>query len=158
VQGTLDKDDDEDQGYVVEARIPWSSFDKAKAAPPKPGDAWRLNLYAMQGNSGVGWSPILGQGNFHKASRIGRIRWVDEKSDAAAVTKGPEKLATVGVAATTPPTAEAKPAPGAPAKAGAGSDIMVQKKSLQQTPASAPPAREPTTAPASAPATPAPGE
>ncbi len=133
VQGTLDKDDDEDKGYVVEARIPWSSFDKAKAAPPKPGDAWRVNVYAMQGNSGVAWSPILGQGNFHKASRFGRIRWVEKKSEAVAVTKGPEKLAAAGA----PPA----PPPAAPAK-------------LPSTPPST--VREATTAPASAPATPAP--
>jgi hypothetical protein len=29
----------------------------------------------MQNNGGVAWSPILGQGNFHKASRFGRIVW-----------------------------------------------------------------------------------
>jgi hypothetical protein len=31
----------------------------------------------MKNNSGVAWSPILGQGNFHKASRFGRVTWVD---------------------------------------------------------------------------------
>jgi hypothetical protein len=73
VNGTLDKPGDQDQGYVVEALIPWKSFHKAKAAPPKVGDEWRINLYAIQNNAGVAWSPILGQGNFHKASRFGRV-------------------------------------------------------------------------------------
>jgi len=29
----------------------------------------------MKSNGGVAWSPILGQGNFHKASRFGKIVW-----------------------------------------------------------------------------------
>lgn len=73
VNGTLDKPGDKDRGYVVEAMIPWKSFHKARQTPPKVGDEWRVNLYAMQNNSGVAWSPILGQGNFHKASRFGRL-------------------------------------------------------------------------------------
>lgn len=73
VNGTLDKPGDKDTGYVVEAKIPWKAFDKAKKAPPSPGEEWRINLYAMQNNGGVAWSPILGQGNFHKASRFGRV-------------------------------------------------------------------------------------
>jgi hypothetical protein len=77
VDGTLDDDGDRDRGYTVEAKLPWASFDKAKQTPPKPGDTWRINFYAMQDNGGVGWSPILGQGNFHRASRFGRVRWVD---------------------------------------------------------------------------------
>lgn len=74
VQGEIDKPG-EGKGYVVEARIPWTSFSKANQVPPKPGDSWRMNFYAMKNNSGVAWSPILGQGNFHKASRFGRITW-----------------------------------------------------------------------------------
>lgn len=77
VQGTLDKPGDEDEGYVVELEIPWTSFDKAKRSPPNVGDEWRINLYAMQNNRGVAWSPILGQGNFHKASRFGRVLWAE---------------------------------------------------------------------------------
>ncbi|WP_437483925.1 carbohydrate-binding family 9-like protein [Sorangium sp. So ce1014] len=76
LRGTIDDDSDEDRGYVVEAKIPWRSFAKAKAAPPSPGDAWRMNFYAMQNNGGVAWSPILGEGNFHRARRFGRVRFV----------------------------------------------------------------------------------
>lgn len=75
VKGTLDKAGDKDEGYVVEAAIPWASFAKAKQSPPAHGATWRMNFYAMQNNSGVAWSPILGQGNFHKASRFGRVVW-----------------------------------------------------------------------------------
>jgi hypothetical protein len=78
VHGTLDKSDDEDKGYTVEAMIPWKSFDKAHKAPPELGDTWRMNLYAMQNNGGVAWSAILGQGNFHKASRFGRVLFAEQ--------------------------------------------------------------------------------
>ncbi len=96
VEGTLDKADDEDEGYTVELRIPWSSFGKAAESPPKPGETWRVNLYAMQNNGGVAWSPILGQGNFHKASRFGRLKWVVERT--AAVAKAAPKGADVEAA------------------------------------------------------------
>lgn len=78
VRGTIDKPDDKDQGYLVEAFIPWKSLSKAKQIPPKVGDTWRINLYAMQNNGGVAWSAILKQGNFHKASRFGKITFAEE--------------------------------------------------------------------------------
>jgi hypothetical protein len=78
LSGTLDKADDEDKGYTVEIKVPWSSFAKAKAAPPTLGAEWRINFYAMQDNGGVAWSPILGQGNFHKASRFGRVVFAEK--------------------------------------------------------------------------------
>jgi hypothetical protein len=75
VHGTIDDDSDNDQGYTVEAKIPWASFTKAAHAPPLPGSTWRMNFYAMKNNGGTAWSPILGMGNFHRASRFGRVRW-----------------------------------------------------------------------------------
>jgi len=74
LQGTLD-DDREDEGYVVEMAIPWRSFSKAKRAPPAMNDVWRMNFYAVSSSGAAAWSPILGQGNFHKASRFGRVRF-----------------------------------------------------------------------------------
>jgi len=82
IHGTLNVSSDRDQGYVVEAKIPWSAFDKAKTIPPRPGDQWRMNFYAMRNNGGVAWSPILGQGNFHKASRFGRVTWAGSSASA----------------------------------------------------------------------------
>jgi hypothetical protein len=158
VQGTLDNNDDEDQGYSVEARIPWSSFDKAKAVPPKPGDAWRMNLYAMHDNSGVAWSPILGQGNFHRATRFARVRWVEKKSEPPPAAQGPEKLPSAATAAS-PPAAPGAPAPAGAAPKPRGGEV-VQKKAQAPAPAApasplpAPkPTPAPTTAPASAPET-----
>jgi hypothetical protein len=75
VLGTLD-DEQDDDGYIVEMAVPWTSFTKAKRSPPQPNDVWRMNFYAMQDNGGVAWSPILGQGNFHKASRFGRVHFM----------------------------------------------------------------------------------
>jgi hypothetical protein len=86
VHGTLDDPTDRDQGYTVELRLPWSSLAKAKQSPPAPGDTWRMNFYAMKDNGGVGWSPILGQGNFHRASRFGRVRW-----DGSARASAPQR-------------------------------------------------------------------
>jgi Carbohydrate family 9 binding domain-like len=80
LDGTVDKSDDEDRGYTVEALIPWKSFSKAAKLPPEIGSSWRVNFYAMKNNGGVAWSPILGQGNFHKASRFGRLVWADKSS------------------------------------------------------------------------------
>ncbi|MGH7269619.1 MAG: carbohydrate-binding family 9-like protein [Polyangiaceae bacterium] len=62
-------------GYSVEIEIPWAGYETAAAHPPHPGDVWRVNFYAMKHNGGVAWSPILGQGNFHNASRFGRVTW-----------------------------------------------------------------------------------
>ena len=62
-------------GYIIEAAIPWAAYSKAAKTPPNPNDVWRLNFYGMHNNGGVAWSPILGQGNFHKASRFGKVTW-----------------------------------------------------------------------------------
>lgn len=75
LRGTLD-DDQPDEGYVVELELPWSAFGKAKRSPPGPHEVWRMNFYAVQNNSGSAWSPVLGQGNFHKASRFGRVHFL----------------------------------------------------------------------------------
>ena len=76
LDGTLDDPSDVDHGYTVELRVPWASL-TPQAARPQPGDNWRMNFYAMENNGGVAWSPILGQGNFHKAARFGRVTFVD---------------------------------------------------------------------------------
>lgn len=60
--------------YAVEALIRWSSFDRPR---PSAGDVWRANLYAFRDGQreATAWSPTLGQGNFHRASRFGRLRF-----------------------------------------------------------------------------------
>lgn len=106
VRGTVDKSGDKDDGYVVEASIPWAAFEKgAKNRPPKPGDTWRMNFYAMENNGGTAWSPILRQGNFHKASRFGRVTWLTKESLASSDASAP--LAPVAADAGTSPAARA---------------------------------------------------
>jgi hypothetical protein len=129
VDGTLDKSDDEDKGYTVEAMIPWKSFDKAKATPPAIGDTWRLNLYAVQQGPAVSWTPVLKAGEFHRASRFGRVLFAEKgyEKTAAPVTSGsagvpagkPSAATSAAVSAGTPvPKAPApKPAPAAPTPA-----------------------------------------
>jgi hypothetical protein len=111
IDGTIDDDTDKDRGYTVEAKIPWASFKKARTAPPAPGDAWRMNFYAMQNNGGTGWSPIYGEGNFHRARRFGRVRFVAPASAAAAASPVSAKTATAAPSAkAASPPASAKAA------------------------------------------------
>ncbi len=128
VRGTLDNSKDKDEGYVVEIKIPWTSFDKAKKVPPEPGSSWRMNVYAMQNNEGVAWSPILGQGNFHKASRFGKVTFVNQPAASGAVAAAQGTPAAGG---------ETKPA-SAPAEPASKDGLTVEKKALQQAAAPAP--------------------
>ena len=62
--------------YTMELAIPWTSLSSDRAAtPPRPGDTWRVNLYSFRDGqrAALAWSPIMGQGNFHKASRFGKV-------------------------------------------------------------------------------------
>ena len=86
-------------GYIIEAAIPWAAYAKAANHPPKANEVWRLNFYAMKSNAGVAWSPILGQGNFHKASRFGKVTW--------AVAGVPEPVASASAASSAAPPATA---------------------------------------------------
>jgi len=76
VEGSLNDATDLDRGYVIEARIPFRVFPPSSWPSAAGAQVWRANFYVMRKNAGVAWSPILGQGNFHKASRFGRLRFV----------------------------------------------------------------------------------
>ena len=84
-------------GYTVEIAIPWAGYTKAANHPPKNGEVWRINFYAMKNNGGVAWSPILGQGNFHQATRFGRVTWA--APDSAAPSPSGAAAAPAGSAA-----------------------------------------------------------
>ncbi|HEY4157553.1 MAG TPA: carbohydrate-binding family 9-like protein, partial [Polyangiaceae bacterium] len=129
VDGTIDKSTDKDQGYTVEALLPWKSFSKAHQTPPELGATWRLNFYAMKNNGGVAWSPILGQGNFHRASRFGRVLWAE---------KGWAPPAPIAGA---PPSAA--PASAAPSAAPTPSTRAASVLSARATPLIRPPASKP---------------
>jgi len=64
--------------YVIELALPWSAFSNpASPAPPRAGDVWRANFYSFRDGQrdALAWSPILGQGNFHRSSRFGKLRF-----------------------------------------------------------------------------------
>jgi hypothetical protein len=66
----------QETGYTIEVALPWAALASPRAAvPPRPGDGWRLNFYSFRDGQrhALAWSPILGQGNFHKAPRFGRV-------------------------------------------------------------------------------------
>jgi hypothetical protein len=101
----MDKSDDKDDGYTVEAAIPWAAFSKAKRTPPANGDTWRMNFYAMENNGGLSWSAILGQGNFHKATRFGKVHWAGgAAAPAASATATAPTGSATGKATATPST------------------------------------------------------
>jgi len=112
LDGTVDKSTDEDRGYTVEAFVPWKSFGKAEKLPPEVDSSWRINFYAMKNNGGVSWSPILGQGNFHKASRFGRVVWTKKGAAEPAASAS----ASAPAPSTMPPKVGTPTAPKAPVK------------------------------------------
>ena len=64
--------------YTIEIALPWSALATGRTPiPPRPGDVWRLNLYSFRDGQrqALGWSPIRGEGNFHRSSRFGRVRF-----------------------------------------------------------------------------------
>jgi hypothetical protein len=62
--------------YTIELAIPWRAFVSTRTpVPPRAGDVWRVNLYSFRDGQrdSLAWSPLLGAGNFHRASRFGRV-------------------------------------------------------------------------------------
>lgn len=65
-------------GYVVELALPFAQLKTTRTpAPPAAGSEWRMNLYTFRDGQAdaLAWSPILGKGNFHRASRFGVLRF-----------------------------------------------------------------------------------
>ena len=63
--------------YAVEFALPWSSLATARVpVPPRAGDVWRANLYSFRDGQrqALCWSPLRGQGNFHRTTRFGRVQ------------------------------------------------------------------------------------
>ncbi|MFI5298873.1 MAG: carbohydrate-binding family 9-like protein [Polyangiales bacterium] len=71
---------DKGKSYTIELAIPWASFVKPRvAAPPVNGDTWRINLYSFRDGQkqALAWSSINKEGNFHKSTRFGMVRFSD---------------------------------------------------------------------------------
>jgi hypothetical protein len=81
VRGTLDKADDQDEGWQVELALPLAAVKGRSEGklqlPPKPGDVWRANFYrtdrprtgALRASA---WSPPL-RPTFHALDRFGEL-------------------------------------------------------------------------------------
>lgn len=75
--------------YTVELALPFATLQSPQAkSPPTIGDRWRANLYSFRDGQrhALAWSPILRKGNFHKASRFGRLIFAGPEKGKA--TKG----------------------------------------------------------------------
>lgn len=80
VRGTLNDDSDEDEGWSAELRIPFATLAEVPNVPPKPGEAWRFNLYRLEhltrrkNIEGQSFSPLF-VGDFHALPRFGILRF-----------------------------------------------------------------------------------
>ncbi len=87
VDGTLNKREDQDKGWVVEIAIPLADVNglatEGVKVPPAVGDTWRINMFRMEApdekrQEASGWSPPL-VGDFHALDKFGEIVFGDEK-------------------------------------------------------------------------------
>lgn len=79
VRGTLDRPGDRDEGWTVEARIPWSAF-APTGGRPKAGDVWSFAIcrydYGPEGTEPVLMSSApLTRGSFHRHEDFGRLHF-----------------------------------------------------------------------------------
>jgi hypothetical protein len=72
IRGTLNDPKDRDSGWTVEIAFPWKALAEFayKAAPPKPGDEWRVNF------SRVEWQHELVDGKYRKVPNTKEDNWV----------------------------------------------------------------------------------
>jgi hypothetical protein len=83
LNGTLNKHDDRDKGWVVEGRIPWKAFE-ATGGRPKAGDKWKFALcrydYSvyLERTELVSSAPLT-QSDFHRYEDYGELTFVGPK-------------------------------------------------------------------------------
>ena len=72
IRGTLNDPRDRDDGWTVEIAFPWKVLAEFahKAAPPNPGDEWRVNF------SRVEWQHEVVEGGYRKLSNVREDNWV----------------------------------------------------------------------------------
>lgn len=82
LDGTLNKQDDTDKGWVAEWSVPWTSIRGVQKAPAA-GDEWRMNAFRIEKNGPLdnprgeytAWSPPR-VGDFHNTARFGRMKFL----------------------------------------------------------------------------------
>jgi hypothetical protein len=80
LDGTLNKWEDVDKGWIVEGRIPWTGF-KATGGRPKAGDKWRFALCRYDYSSKFDRPELsstapLTQPEFHRYEDYGELTFV----------------------------------------------------------------------------------
>ena len=72
IRGTLNDPRDRDDGWSVEIAFPWKALGEFahKAAPPNPGDEWRVNF------SRVEWQHEIVEGGYWKLPNVREDNWV----------------------------------------------------------------------------------
>jgi hypothetical protein len=78
IKGTVNKDDDTDEGWVLEFSVPWSHFREFGAKfPPRKGQVIYLNLNRLGGKTNVQnsqWSPNpVETPSFHSPQYFGKV-------------------------------------------------------------------------------------
>jgi hypothetical protein len=89
VQGTLNRHDDQDQGYVVEVAVPLASIPGFAPVPPKAGDSLRVNFFRIDSRDGkVTGANAFGPagGDFHDLEKAGTLQFL-APADGDAATK-----------------------------------------------------------------------
>jgi len=71
-EGTINQPGDRDKGWTVEMAFPWAAFNRGPrpAAPPKPGENWRVNF------SRVEWQLVVKEGKYEKVPGTKEDNWV----------------------------------------------------------------------------------
>lgn len=72
IRGTLNDPRDRDDGWSIEIAFPWKALGEFahKAAPPNPGDEWRVNF------SRVEWRHEVVEGGYRKLPNVREDNWV----------------------------------------------------------------------------------
>jgi hypothetical protein len=92
VNGTLNKREDTDKGWIAEIAIPLEDVKgmstEGPKLPPSVGDVWRFNMFRMDVPKGKpqtasGWSPPM-VGDFHALDKFGDLVFGDEKGNVGA--------------------------------------------------------------------------
>jgi len=78
IQGTVNDDTDTDTGWVIEMALRFAEYPELfTAAPPKPGDMWRIGLNRCGGKTNPQysqWSPSqTDKPNFHRPEDFGKL-------------------------------------------------------------------------------------
>jgi hypothetical protein len=83
LDGSLNRDGEEDHGWSAELSIPFASLDQGGGTPPAPGDVWKVNFFRVdltpKGKRYSAWSPPL-RGDFHALDRFGPVRFAGPRT------------------------------------------------------------------------------